>query len=96
MKGFKTKTLQDQLPGSLGQPMRTLVMNAKIGQMTPPTLSGSAIEAYAVCGKHAVKGDPQKRQMTEMKLMEEELGIRAEGLLRDMRQDAFIEYRQQN
>ena len=96
IKGFKIKTLQDQLPGSLGQPMRTLVMNAKIGQMTPPTLSGSAIEAYAVCGKHAVKGDPQKRQMTEMKLMEEELGIRAEGLLRDMRQDAFIEYRQQN
>jgi peptidyl-prolyl cis-trans isomerase SurA len=96
MKGFKIKTLQDQVPGSLGQPMRTLVMNAKIGQMTPPTLSGSAIEAYAVCGKHAVKGDPQKRQQTEMKLMEEELGIRAEGLLRDMRQDAFIEYRQQN
>jgi peptidyl-prolyl cis-trans isomerase SurA len=96
MKGFKIKTLQDQLPGSLGQPMRTLVMNAKIGQMTPPTLSGSAIEAYAVCGKHAVKGDPQKRQMTEMKLLEEELGIRAEGLLRDTRQDAFIEYRQQN
>ena len=96
MKGFKIKTLQDQVPGSLGQPMRTLVMNAKIGQMTPPTLSGSAIEAYAVCGKHAIKGDPQKRQMTEMKLMEEELGIRAEGLLRDVRQDAFIEYRQQN
>jgi peptidyl-prolyl cis-trans isomerase SurA len=96
MKGFKIKTLQDQVPGSLGQPMRTLVMNAKIGQMTPPTLSGSAIEAYAVCGKHAIKGDPQKRQQTEMKLMEEELGIRAEGLLRDMRQDAFIEYRQQN
>jgi peptidyl-prolyl cis-trans isomerase SurA len=96
MKGFKIKTLQDQVPGSLGQPMRTLVMNAKIGQMTPPTLSGSAIEAYAVCGKHAVKGNPEKRQQTEMKLMEEELGIRAEGLLRDMRQDAFIEYRQQN
>jgi peptidyl-prolyl cis-trans isomerase SurA len=96
MKGFKIKTLQDQLPGSLGQPMRTLVMNAKIGQMTPPTLSGSAIEAYAVCGKHATKGDPEKRQQTETKLLEEELGIRAEGLLRDMRQGAFIEYRQQN
>jgi len=93
IKGFKVKTLQDQLPGSLGQPMRTLVMNAKVGQMTPPTLSGSAIEAYAVCGKHAAKGDPEKRQQTEMKLLEQELGIRAEGLLRDMRQDAFIEYR---
>jgi hypothetical protein len=68
-------------------------MNAKVGQMTPPTLSGSAIEAYAVCGKHAAKGDPEKRQQAQVKLMEQELGIRAEGLLRDMRQDAFIEYR---
>jgi peptidyl-prolyl cis-trans isomerase SurA len=93
IKGFKVKSLEDQLPGSLGQPMRTLVLNAKIGQMTPPTLSGSAIEAYAVCGKHAIKGDPEKRQQTEMKLLEQELGIRAEGLLRDIRQDAFIEYR---
>jgi peptidyl-prolyl cis-trans isomerase SurA len=95
IKGFKVKTLDDQLPDQLGQPMRTLVMNAKVGQMTPPTLTGSAIEAYAVCGKHAVKGDPKKRQETQLKLMEQELGIRAEGLLRDMRQDAFIEYRQQ-
>jgi peptidyl-prolyl cis-trans isomerase SurA len=93
IQGFKVVSLEDQLPDSLGQPMRTLVMNAKVGQMTPPTLSGSAIEAYAVCGKHAIKGNPEKRQQTEIKLMEQELGIRAEGLLRDMRQDAFIEYR---
>jgi len=68
-------------------------MNAKVGEMTPPTLSGSAIEAYAVCGKHAIKGDPTQREQTEHKLMEQEMGIRAEGLLRDIRQDAFIEYR---
>jgi peptidyl-prolyl cis-trans isomerase SurA len=93
MKGLTVKTLQDQVASSLSQPTRLLVMNAKVGQMTPPTLSGSAIEAYAVCGKRATKGDPEKRQETENKLMEQELGIRAEGLLRDMRQDAFIEYR---
>jgi len=95
IKGLKVKTLDDQLPDQLGQPMRTLVMNAKVGQMTPPTLTGSAIEAYAVCGKHAVKGDPKKRQETQGKLMEQEYGLRAEGLLRDMRQEAFIEYRHQ-
>jgi peptidyl-prolyl cis-trans isomerase SurA len=87
------KALQDQVPASLSQPARTLVMKAKVGEMTPPTLSGSVIEAYAVCGKHVVKGDPEKRQETERNLLEQELGIRAEGLLRDMRQDAFIEYR---
>jgi peptidyl-prolyl cis-trans isomerase SurA len=93
MQGMTVKSLQDQVPTSLAQPVRTLVMNAKVGEMTPPTLSGSAIEAYAVCGKHAIKGDPEQRQQTERKLMEQEMGIRAEGLLRDIRQDAFIEYR---
>ncbi|MGO8840966.1 MAG: SurA N-terminal domain-containing protein [Methyloceanibacter sp.] len=93
MQGIVVKSLQDQMPSSLAQPVRTLVMNAKVGEMTPPTLSGSAIEAYAVCGKHATKGDPKQREETEQKLMGEEMGLRAEGLLRDMRQDAFIEYR---
>jgi len=93
MQGIVVKSLQDQMPSSLAQPARTLVMNAKVGEMTPPTLSGSAIEAYAVCGKHATKGDPKQREETEQKLMGEEMGLRAEGLLRDMRQDAFIEYR---
>jgi peptidyl-prolyl cis-trans isomerase SurA len=69
------------------------VLNAKVGQMTPPTISASAIELYAVCGKRAVKGDPQQRVQTERKLMQQEMEIRAERLLRDMRQEAFIEYR---
>jgi peptidyl-prolyl cis-trans isomerase SurA len=93
MKGLTVKTLQDQLASSLSQPTRLLVMNAKVGQMTPPTLTGSAIEAYAVCGRRSIKGAPEERQQAESKLMDEELGIRAEGLLRDMRQEAFIEYR---
>lgn len=93
MQGLTVKTLQNRLPTSLSQPTRTLVMNAKVGQMTPPVFSGSAIEAYTVCGKRTIKGDPKQRKIAESRLMEEEFGIRAQGLLRDMRQDAFIEYR---
>jgi peptidyl-prolyl cis-trans isomerase SurA len=94
IKGATVKTLQDQVPTGLTQPARTLVMNAKVGQMTPPTLSSSAIELYAVCGKHSVKGDPQQRTEAERKLLQAEMEIRAERLLRDLRQDAFIENRQ--
>ena len=53
----------------------------------------SAIELYAVCGKREIKGDPQQREQTEHKLLQQEMEIRAERLLRDLRQDAFIEYR---
>ena len=93
IKGASVKALPDQQPGALPQPARLLVLNAKVGQMTPPTISASAIELYAVCGRRAIKGDPQQRVQTEHKLMQQEMEIRAERLLRDLRQDAFIEYR---
>ncbi len=91
--GATIKTLQDQQTAALAQPARLLVMNAKVGQMTPPTLSPSGVELYAVCGKVSVKGDTELREQTERKLLNKEMMIRAERLLRDLRQDAFIEYR---
>lgn len=93
IEGLAVKALSNQQPSGLPQPARTLVMHAKIGQMTPPVISGAGIEAYAVCGKQVVKGDPEKRQEAQRSLIEQEFGLRAEGFLRDLRQDAFIEYR---
>jgi peptidyl-prolyl cis-trans isomerase SurA len=93
IEGASVKSLADHQPTSLAQPARLLVMNAKVGQMTPPTLAGSSVELYAVCGKRSVTGDTKVREETQRKLMGAEMGIRAERLLRDLRQDAFIEYR---
>lgn len=93
VEGASIKTLTDQQPTSLVQPARLLVMSAKVGQMTPPTLTQSAVEIYAVCGKRTAIGDSKLREETERKLMNQEMMIRAERLLRDLRQDAFIEYR---
>lgn len=93
VSGASVKTLQDQKPASLAQPARLLVTNAKIGQMTPPTISAAAVELYAVCGKRSFRGDDDAREATQRKLMNRELAYRAERLLRDLRQEAFIEYR---
>jgi peptidyl-prolyl cis-trans isomerase SurA len=93
VNGASVKTLQDQQPASLAQPARLLVMNAKVGQMTPPTITQAAVEVYAVCGKGSFKGDDEARQEARHKLMGQEFGIRAERLLRDLRGEAFIEYR---
>ena len=91
--GASIKTLQDQQTSTLSQPARLLVKNAKVGQITPPTLSPSGVELYAVCGKRSIKGDVKVREATQQKLMNNEMMIRAERLLRDLRQDSFIEYR---
>jgi peptidyl-prolyl cis-trans isomerase SurA len=92
ISGASVKSLQDQSISALAQPARTLVMHAKVGQMTPPVISASAVELYAVCGKRAAQDDP-KRTAAKNKLMQQELALRSERLLRDLRQDAFIEYR---
>jgi peptidyl-prolyl cis-trans isomerase SurA len=93
VSGASVKTLQDQKPASLAQPARLLVMNAKVGQMTPPTVSTAAIELYAVCGKRSFRNDENLRAETQRKLMNQEMALRAERLLRDLRGEAFIEYR---
>lgn len=93
VNGATVKTLQDQKPASLVQPARLLVANAKVGQMTPPTIATSAVELYAVCGKRTVAGDDKVRLETQRKLMNQEMALRAERLLRDLKGEAFIEYR---
>ncbi len=93
VSGASVKTLQDQKPASLAQPARLLVTSAKVGQMTPPTITQAAVELYAVCSKRSFRGDDDARAETQRKLMNQEMGLRAERLLRDLRQEAFIEYR---
>jgi peptidyl-prolyl cis-trans isomerase SurA len=93
VEGASVKTLSDEKASSLAQPARLLVTSAKIGQMTPPTISAAAVEVYAVCGKRSFRGDEAARTATQSKLMNDEMKIRAERLLRDLKQEAFIEYR---
>jgi peptidyl-prolyl cis-trans isomerase SurA len=93
IQGANVTTLQDYKTASLAQPARLLVTNAKVGQMTPPTITQAAIELYAVCGKRAAAVDSTAREQAQRQLMSQEMGLRAERLLRDVRAEAFIEYR---
>jgi peptidyl-prolyl cis-trans isomerase SurA len=93
VEGASVRTIPEQHASTLPQPARLLVQNAKAGQMTPPTISRAGVELYAVCGTRSATADTDIRETTERRLLGEEMMIRAERLLRDLRQDAFIEYR---
>jgi peptidyl-prolyl cis-trans isomerase SurA len=93
VQGANVTTLQDYKTASLAQPARLLVTNAKVGQMTPPTITQAAVELYAVCGKRATAVDSTAREQAQRQLMSQEMALRAERLLRDVRAEAFIEYR---
>lgn len=96
IKGFRRATVKDigrKTSDVLPQPTRAILANAKAGQMTPPTITASGIELYAVCGRKSVVSDRKQRQVVRNKLREQEYKILAQRHLRDLRQDAYIEYR---
>lgn len=78
---------------SLEDPARTLLLNARDGEMIPPNPTASGVELYAVCGRRAAKLDEQKRQAAESELQVKEFDRIAQRHILDLRKDALIEIR---
>ncbi len=75
------------------EPSRALLMAARPGQLTPASVTSSGIELYAVCGRRAKASDDRQRRQVEAKLVGQEYEILALRHLRDLRQEAYVEYR---
>lgn len=79
----------DQVP----QPTRAILLASQEGQLTPPTITSSGIELYVVCAIRSINQNDEQRQKVRSKLLSEEYDILARRHLRDLRQEAFVEYR---
>lgn len=77
----------------LAQPSRALLMKAKAGEMTPPNLTPTGVELYAVCSRKKVTTNIKKRQQVEQKMQAEEYSRLATRYFQDLRRDAYIEHR---
>lgn len=87
------KSIGRKSASQLAQPTRAILLAAKEGQMTPPTITSSGIESYVVCARRSVARNDQQRQQVRSKLLTQEYDILARRHLRDLRQDALVEYR---
>lgn len=87
------KSIGRKSVSQLVQPTRAILLAAKEGQMTPPTITSSGIESYVVCARRSVARNDQQRQLVRSKLLSQEYDILARRHLRDLRQDALVEYR---
>jgi peptidyl-prolyl cis-trans isomerase SurA len=80
-------------PSSVPEPTRSLLLEAKDGQMVPPNMASQGVELYAVCGRKVTRGDDKVREQVAQELQQKEFEVLAQRHLRDLRQDAHIEYR---
>lgn len=91
--GAKFEELGKRRPSAFQEPTRTLLLNAKDGEMLPPSMGDGNVELWIVCGRDVVKAQDQQRTAAEGELKQKEFEILAKRHLKDLRQDAHIEYR---
>ena len=80
-------------PGAIAEPTRTMLLGAKDGVMLPPATTPGGVEIYAVCGRRAVVGNEAERNKAMQELQSKELEVLARRHMRNLRQEADIEYR---
>lgn len=78
---------------TIGEPTRTLLLNASDGEMLPPTVGSEGIELWVLCGRKVVEAKETQRDEAVKELRQQEFNVLAERHLKDLRQDAHIEYR---
>jgi len=93
LQGARFEDLGTRRPSAIPEPTRSMLLNARDGDMLPPVVGDNSIELWAVCGRKIVTANEQKREEATAELRSKEFEIFARKHLKDLRQDAAIEYR---
>jgi peptidyl-prolyl cis-trans isomerase SurA len=80
-------------PSSIAEPTRSMLLAAKDGDILPPATAAGGVELYALCGRRAANADAKQREKAQGELQQREFEIMATRYMRNLRQDANIEYR---
>jgi peptidyl-prolyl cis-trans isomerase SurA len=91
--GARFDDLGDRRPGTIPEPTRSLLLAAHDNEMLPPTIGEGGVELWAVCSRKIIKAEDAKRQTAESELRQKEFEVLSKKHLKDLRQDAHIEFR---
>ena len=93
VQNAKFEDLGVRKAAAVQEPTRSLLLSAKEDEMVPPSMAAQGVELYAVCKRKVIKADDEKRDRAAQEIQQREFDMLAKRHLRDLRQDAHIEYR---
>ncbi|MGH1352952.1 MAG: SurA N-terminal domain-containing protein [Methyloligellaceae bacterium] len=93
ISGGSVQSLGRRTPKQLPKAARAIFLQAKSGEMTPPNITNEGIILYAICSRRNVAGDDKARAQVKNKLRQQEFQLLRRRYLRDLRQDAYIDYK---
>ncbi len=91
--GAKLENLGAKKLADIPEPTRSLLREANNEDILPPTMTALGIELWIACGRQAAPADKEKRDAAQAELRQREFELLAKRHLKDLRQDAHIEYR---
>ena len=93
VSGAKFEDLGTREASAFPEPTRSVLINAKVGEMTPPAYGAGGVELYAVCARQQRSVAESKRDEATRELQAQEFELLARKHLKSLRQDAVIDYR---
>jgi len=97
-RGIKDVSFQDmgfKVAAAIAEPTRSLLLNARDGEMAPPVTIRDGVALYAVCARRAGAKSFAARAAAENSLRRKHTAIYGRKYLSDLRREAHIEYRTQ-
>ncbi len=91
--GARFEALGPTAAARIPEPTRTMLLNAKDGEMLPASVGGNGVELWVLCGRKAIAAADAKRDEAAKELRQREFEVLAKRHLKDLREDAHIEYR---
>lgn len=73
--------------------LRQILDKTDVGRLTPPEVTQSGVEIFAVCGKTAIKGDSSQKREVRDQLASAQFQTESKKLMAEVRKSALIVYR---
>lgn len=101
VSGARFEDLGTRPAGSIAEPTRTMLLSATPGEMLPASVAASGVELWVLCDKTTADGGAGgnaapgvgRRPSASDKAKQRDFRLMSQRKLKDIRQDAHIEYR---
>ena len=96
VKGLKEVVVRSpvfRLSSEMPPQLRQILDKTDVGRLTPPEVTQSGVEIFAVCGKNEVKGEVSTKREIKEQLASTQFQAESKKLMAQLRKSALIVYR---
>lgn len=96
IKGMKEVVVRSpvfRLSSEMPPQLRQILDKTDVGRLTPPEVTQSGVEIFAVCGKNEVKGEVSTKREIKEQIASTQFQTESKKLMEQLRKSALIVYR---